>query len=290
MSNTNLYCDECYDSPTAEAGKNPTAQVHCRVVGTWNKYEAYQCAMGWIGSNRPTENGCPMESVSLSPVPGVNAWDVNVKYSTRKHKAGESFDYQFSTTGGSTHLTRSFKTVVAQSCIQGKPVINFRNGIDYNNGQFDGVDVKQPSFSWSQSACWPLMFVNAYYKKLLASLTYCVNDSPYAGFDVGEVLFEGISNGAIVSETDEETDQIYYYYKLTYKFAAQPNTTGMVIGDSGPFVKRGWDHLWTHKIRTDDQTTGNTVMVPRQVNVEQIYPYVNLHALGLDFALWNGQY
>ncbi len=283
-----IYCDECYDSPKAEASVNPTAEVHCRVVGTWNKYEAYECLMGWIASNRKYENDCPLESVTLEPIEGTDAWDAYMRYSSRKHEAGESFDYQFSTSGGTSHVTRSFKTVTALSCVRQKPVVNFRNGIGYEDGRFEGVDIGTPSFTWSQSACWPLRFVDINYKKLLARFTCCVNDSPFAGFDRGEVKFEGITNGTIVTETDEDTGMCYYYYKLTYGFAAQPNMADLEIGDSGKFGKNGWDYMWVLREKIDDQTTGNTIMVPRQANVEQVYPYVNLHALGLDFSLWNG--
>ena len=94
------YCEECYDSPKAEASINPSAEVHCRVVGTWSKYEAYELTMGWVSANRLYENDCPVESISLEPIEGTDAWDAHIRYSRRKHEAGESFEYQFSTSGG----------------------------------------------------------------------------------------------------------------------------------------------------------------------------------------------
>ena len=280
------YCEECYDSPTGESSSTPSAEVHCRVVGTWDKFTAYELVMNWVAGNRVRENDCPLDSVKLEPVEGTDAWNATLHYSPRKRKAGDSFDYQFTTTGGTSHITRSFKTYCAKSCIRDYPVIDFKNGIGYNDNTFEGCDINTPAFSWSQSVCWPLAFVNVYYKKLLARYTCCVNDSPFAGFDAGEVRFDGITNGSIENETDEETGLLYYYYKLTYAFSAQPNMTDLEVGDSGTFTKRGWDYMWTTRIRVDDQKTGNTLQLPRQVNVEQVYPYVNLNALGLDFAMF----
>ena len=110
------------------------------------------------------------------------------------------------------------------------------------------------------------------------------------GATFGSALVAGLSAAAAVvskvNETDEETGLLYYYYKLTYAFSAQPNMTDLEVGDSGTFTKRGWDYMWTTRIRVDDQKTGNTLQLPRQVNVEQVYPYVNLNALGLDFAMF----
>lgn len=285
-----IYCDECYDSPTAVQGTSPSADVHCKVVGTWSKYDAYDCAMAWIADNRRTENSCPLESVTLKPIEGCNAWDVNIHYSLKKRDAGESFNYQFSTTGETSHTTYSRQTKVARSCIPGMPVIDFHGGIGWNDNKYDGVDINTPAFSWSQSTCWPLAFVTDNYKKLLARYTCCINSKPFAGFAAGEVRFNGITDGSIVEENDNEDPRapVYYYYKLTYSFSAMPNANDLRVGNSGLISKGGWDYMWVHRMKVTNPDTGATVNIPRQVNVEQVYPYVDLNALCLNMSLISG--
>ena len=276
-------CEECYDSPTYKPtfnkGGSPSATTHLRVKWTSNRQTAYSMAISWLAANRKMFNGLSVQSVNLQPIEGTDCWDVNVEYGYRKADLNVVLDYKFQTTGGTAHITNTYQNVVSKSCVWGLPAYNFGGAIGVNSeGGVDGVDVKTPAFSWSQTQAFSTKMVTWDFRKMLAWYTARVNNAPFMGFDAGEVLFEGVTDGQLAHNTDEETGAIYWYYKLTFSFSAMPNIYGIRVGDA-VVDKWGWEYMWIlwETVIAGDSTT----KYPRNVCIEQVYPTADLNNLGL---------
>lgn len=275
-----VYCAECYDSPSSTFGKSSTSRTHLRCVNAGSEYEAYILARRWILSYRPIYHGLVVDTIETAPIEGTASWDVNVTYKIYQWDVNIILDYKFSTTGGSAHIDRSIVTNVNYSCVPGLPALLQNGAIGVNaEGEKEGVDVKRPAFSWQQTQAFSLGTVNTNFKKMLARYTACINLRPFMGFDAGEVLFEGVSDGSLITDYDKETNAPYQYYKMTFSFAAMPNIYGQQVGSSPVFMKYGWDYQWVlwEKFASD----GSLLQRPRNVYVEQVYPAVDLNDLGL---------
>lgn len=283
-----LTCNECYDSPSGEYGGSPSDEKHLRVRGTWLKSQAYAMAMAWINTNAPVvRNRLYPQAVTVTPIAGTAAWDIKVRYGPKAPASQRPPQYKFSTTGGTEKITQSLETVYSGICPQfgsaDTTAPQFGGGIGYNDGAFDGAEVKRPRFSWSETHVLPFNFVTRDYVQLLLEFTGSVSNTPFGGFSANTVIFNGISDGGTIDDTDENGD-VVQYWQLTYSFEAMPNAQGVSIGGSEPFAKNAWDYLWVLRYKKEDSTTQKTVWFPAAVYVERVYEYADFNALMLpDF-------
>jgi hypothetical protein len=88
---------------------------------------------------------------------------------------------------------------------------------------------------------------------------------------MGEVLFLGAS-GSQRGQDD---------WEITFRFAASPHVTGLVIGSIGGINKRGWEYLWVRYADAEDMASGTLVKRPIAAYVEQVYPYGDFSGLGI---------
>ncbi len=109
------------------------------------------------------------------------------------------------------------------------------------------------------------------YKSTLFFLTACVNNDAFKGFAPGEVLFLGASG----TQRGQED------WEITFKFAASPNATGLVIGEITGINKKGWEYLWVRYADAEDTTAKVLVKKPIAVYVEQVYPMAAFAGLGI---------
>ena len=275
-----IYCAECYDSPTSTWGKTSTSKTHLRCVNVGSEYNAYMLARRWLTAYRSTYQGLVLDAIETVPIEGTASWDIHATYKIYQWDVNVILDYKFSTTGGSAHIDRSLNTNVNWSCVPGLPALLQNGAIGVNaGGEKEGVDVKRPAFSWQQTQAFSLDMVNTSFKKMLANYTACINSRPFRGFAAGEVLFDGVSDGSLITDYDKETNAPYQYYKLTFSFAAMPNLFNQRVGGSPTFIKYGWDYQWVLWEKITDN--GSVVQRPRNVYVEQVYPDVDLNDLGL---------
>ena len=288
MSNVQTpVCEECLDSPVFKPtfsgmGQSPSASLHLRVKWVDDYNTAFSMVLGWVMSNRPKFKNLVPSSMNVQPIEGTNCWDVNVEYGFKKAELNVVLDYKFTTTGNTSHITRSVETVVSKSCVGGLPAINFGGaiGVSADSGGIDiaGVDIKTPTFGWTQSQAYNPKFVNAGFLQRLASFTGKVNSAPFKGFAAGEVLFDGISDGSLQYTTDDETGDVFWYYKITFQFSCAPNVYGIQVGDA-VVDKWGWEYMW---ILWETIVQGkNTTKYPRNVCIEQVYQTADLNALGV---------
>ena len=68
---------------------------------------------------------------------------------------------------------------------------------------------------------------------------------------------------------------------ISFKFAASPNATGLVVGDITGIAKKGWEYLWVRYADAEDTSAKVLVKKPIAAYVEQVYPYGNFAGLGI---------
>jgi hypothetical protein len=111
-------------------------------------------------------------------------------------------------------------------------------------------------------------------KQLWKSLVGTINEAPFWGYGVGEVLYQG----ATIQTTDGKQ------FRITHKFAAQPSVYNLVITDTIiiPY-KQGWSYIWV-SYSPGSAGSGSTIrptQIPIAAYVEQVYPYGDFTVLGL---------
>lgn len=186
----------------------------------------------------------------------------------------DDLDYQFSTTGGTSHITHSLQTLGVAATVPR----SFDGGIGWNGDGFDGVDVITPHYEFSISVNWPRSKFNQAYRLMLANATGSINSTAWNGFAAGCVLFKGVSAAPkglkFKTSSGERRD---YYWRATYQFEANPSTSVTFKGTT--LVKRGFDYLW--KLWERSEAGGVSVTVSTQVNVERVYPEFDFDDLEL---------
>jgi len=85
------------------------------------------------------------------------------------------------------------------------------------------------------------------------------------------VLFLGASGSKRSSED----------WEITYRFASQPNRTGIVVGDITGISKKGWEYMWVRYRDTEDGSAKALVKRPVAAYVEQVYRDGDFSQLGI---------
>ncbi len=276
-------CEECLDSPSSKEtfnrGGDPSASVHLRVKGTEEWLVARNTALEWIKTNRKKFGSLKLKSIEVRPIDGTNCWDIYIEYGDKESEPKVVLDYRFQTSGGKRHTDFTYQTIDSQSCIAGLPPYDFGGAIGVTpTGAIQGTEMKFPVYSWSQTQAYTVEEMTASFRRRLALYTASVNSAPFMGFEPGEVLFEGVTDGQLCHETNPDSGGIFSYYKLTFSFSAIPNQTGIVIGDA-VVDKKGWEYVWI--LWNTISRKGMTTKYPRNVSVEQLYPLRDLNDLGL---------
>jgi hypothetical protein len=264
-----IVVEEKCESRFINRGRNPSAELRYHARGDSNEinienavlavapasYDLYGTGTYFLGR----------DELVLAPV-GVDIWDVAVRYT----QYPQSTIYQFETGGGSSHITQSLATAGRFSA-GGQPLIDFKGGIGVQENAIEGVDIVVPVFNFSETHYLLDVVVDATYKFNLFSLTGTFNNAPFKGFNAGEVLFLG----AVGSKRGSGD------WEINFRFAAQPNVTGVTIGAITGIVKDGWNYLWVRYINSVDTVGKRLVMTPDQVNVEQVYKPGDFSLMGI---------
>ena len=241
------------------------------VEGTDNDVTAYDAAVTALASTYTFDgsgNSLYLSAVDLSRI-GENEWTLNAKYTNRKGQAPPDSTYDFDTGGGTTHITNSIATVKSYAASGTAP--DFGKLIGVTKDSVAGVDVTIPNYRFTESHQFDTSTITAAYKTTLFSLTGCVNNATFKGFDAGSVLFLGASG----NQKGEED------WQITYQFACSPNATGLSVGSITGIAKRGWDYLWVMYDDAEDTTAKRIVKSPVAAYVEQVYTYADFSGLGI---------
>jgi len=214
-------------------------------------------------------DGLVRQHPSLERV-GEDFWEGTVPYGPRKPPETGDSSFSFDTGGGTQHITQSLQTI-SKNAAPGEQAPDFKGAIGVTHDNVEGVDITTPVYNFSETHYLATAAVTGAYKGTLFSLTGKVNNDSFRGFAAGEVLFLGASG----SKRGEED------WEIAFRFAANPNVTGLVIGDIVVPEKKGWEYLWVRYADAEDDVAKVLVKKPLAVYVEKVYELGDFSGLGI---------
>jgi hypothetical protein len=213
------------------------------------------------------------QACNLKPLAdGSDFWEGTARYglmSSKPKEVGES-SYQFDTGGGSMHITQAREHVASYGAGGATPP-DLGGAIGVTHDSVEGCDITVPVYNFSETHYFDAEYVTGSYKAALFSLTGKTNNGAFKGFAAGEVLFLGASG----SQRGDGA------WEITFRFAASPNVTGLVIGGISGIAKKGWEYLWVRYTDAEDSDAKCIVKVPASVHVERVYDAANFAGLGI---------
>jgi len=257
---------EKWESRETTVGESPSIDLVFIIRGTDNDLAAKTAL---AAASPVLYDGLARQSLHIERI-AEDIWEGTVRYGEPQPPETGDSSYQFDTGGGTQHITQSLQTV-GRYAPPSKTAPDFQGAIGVTHDNVEGVDITVPVYNFSETHYIASSLVTGAYKATLFFLTGKVNAGSFRGFAPGEVLFLGAS-GSKRGQDD---------WEITFRFAASPNVTGLVIGNITGINKKGWEYLWVRY--ADDEDTAAKVLVkkPIAVYVEQVYPYGNFSGLGI---------
>ncbi|AQT67954.1 hypothetical protein STSP2_01106 [Anaerohalosphaera lusitana] len=253
---------EKFDSPQITKGQNPSATCSFIVQGTDDESEALSAL---LAQTPDVYQDMPRNSHGIDHL-AQNLWEGAVHYGSGASDVN-SFATSFDTTGGTQHITQSLSTISAYAK-SGSTAPLYGGAIGVTKSDVTGVDITVPVFNFSERHFILDANANALTYR---NLTGCVNNLPFRGFAVGEVLFLG-ATGSIGQDG---------LWEVNFKFAASQNKSNITVGSITGIVKGGWDYMWVRYEDTEDMSAGAIVKRPTAVYVERVYPLADFSLLGI---------
>lgn len=310
-----MHVEEDLYSPKLTYGQNPSVEIllhifpppGSRLDGT----QAYGYAMEWLATH---EKSVPkvtkfqrLTGVKTDPVAGSDgaSFDVTLSFSKFKSKIttfhmdtnGETAKRTFGLTVAAAGRLATFsreiednpRTKVFETGTElvtiPAAIPDFFGGINFQNGEFQGIDIPVPGASFSITAVYPFTFLTQEWTNVLTLYRGCTNNADFLFWAAGEVMFTGAS-------IDMEEDltlkgERRFLWRVTFQFKASPNVTGLTNnGTLLPISKRGWDTYWVYSVSKPDPASQRVVQQPVAHYSVQVCPSVDFSALSIpDFRL-----
>ncbi|WP_437226001.1 hypothetical protein SH661x_004354 [Planctomicrobium sp. SH661] len=256
---------EKWDSRESTISENSSIDLRFLIRGTADDAEARNAL---VAASPVLYGGLVRQSAHTERI-AEEAWEGTVRYGVQEPKQVGDSTFSFDTGGGTQHVTQALATVGAYAA--SGPAPNFRGAIGATPDGVEGVDITVPVYNFAETHYIAADLVTEGYKSTLFHLTGTINNGIFRGFNTGEVLFLGASGSKRGPED----------WEISYRFAASPNVSGLVVGDIGGITKRGWDYLWVRYEDAEDTAARVLVKRPVGVYVEQVYPMGNFGGLGI---------
>ena len=254
-----ITIDERFNSREATEGSSTSTELLYLVQGTEDDLQVKSL----VAATAPTVyDGLVRDSFSVTPL-GGGVWECTVRYVLLESESQFTFD----TGGGTQHITQSLQTIGGYAP-PGFTAPNFQGAMGVTTDSVEGTDITVPVYSFTETHYISGALVTPAYKAALFFLTGKVNGAAFKGFAAGEVLFLGAAG------SKRGTDD----WEITYRFAASPNVTGLVVGPITGIVKKGWEYLWVRYADAEDQYV--LVKRPIAAYVEQVYELGDFSGLG----------
>ena len=257
---------EKWDSREGTQGEGASTDLLYIIRGTDDDAEAKSAL---VAESPAFYGGLIRQSTHIARI-GEDVWEGTVRYGTTSPPETGQSSFSFDTGGGSQHITQG-RGNSARYAAPGKTAPNFGGAIGVTQDNVEGVDIYVPVYNFSETHQIAPANVTGAYKSTLFFLTATVNSDGFKGFAPGEVLFLGASG----TQRGQED------WEITFKFAASPNATGLVIGGITGINKKGWEYLWVRYADSEDTAAKVLVKKPISVHVEQVYPLAAFTALGI---------
>jgi len=222
-----------------------------------------------------TIRGLPMTSYSYAEDDdGNNHFIFTAVHSTRPVSA--LLRWSFDTTGGTIKLTTSKNTTRFPA--SGRTAPDFKGAIGVKNtgrdAEPEGVDIVIPGLKLTATYKWPGGAKDMAYVKTVAGLTGRTNNATFYTYDIGELLFLGMT-GELTPVGVQE---------FQYHFLASKNATGLTIGDIASITKKGHEYLWVAFEAEQDASAKKLVQRPLAAYVERVYDPTDFAALDIGIA------
>ncbi len=220
-------------------------------------------------------SGLPLQETTLDPVGTIGGgflWDATATYGRPESEDPEAPTVTFETGGGTQHIQQSIQTVGTYP-LSSRTAQNYHGAIGVTKDSVEGVDIVVPNFQWSEEYTFAAAAVTAGYIETLENTTGKTNADAFRNRAIGEVLFMGASG----NKSDAST------WKISFKFAASKNVSGVSIGGISGVAKGGWEYLWASYEDFKDELAVPPKLVkwPIAVYVEQVYHSASFSALGI---------
>lgn len=212
--------------------------------------------------------GFPRATISFSPK-DHNVWEATVTYS-RQEKEREQPQYNFNTTGATTHITHALETVDSYECEQGLGTPDFKDAINVTKDDIKGIDVVVPTLTFSETHKFLPTKITTDFIRGLMDNTGKTNSKEFRKFKAGEVLFTGCSG-------QYADDRV----AITYNFTCSKNLTDLEVAGATSVDKKGHDYMWVYFEDQEDSYTEDVVKGPRAVYVNRIYDSFDFKDLGI---------
>lgn len=204
------------------------------------------------------------QDVRLDPS-ASHIFRVTVPYAAKQKETG-TWNWRFSTTGGTVRVRASKETVKRYP----EDAFDYKNLIGVNGKDVEGTEIVVPAMKISVTFKHPLGVITLPYARHLLNITGTTNISSMLGFPRGEVLFLG-ADGADGSDAEAT---------VTYDFAMSQNAT-LNIGDITNIEKRGHQYLWlTWEPNVGADAVGQK---PKAIYIERVYNEIEM-AVALGFG------
>lgn len=255
---------EKWESRETTEGESPSIDLIYIVRGTDNDLVAKSA----LAASSPVYyDGLVRQTLHIERTAEL-VWEGSVRYGQLAPSDTGDSSFSFDTGGGTTHVTQSLQTMGSYAP-PGKTAPDFQGAIGATTDSVEGTDITVPIYNFTETHYIPVGLVTGAYKATLFFLTGKVNGASFKGFAAGEVLFLGAS-GSLRGEDD---------WEITYRFAASPNVSGLVVGPITGIDKRGWDYLWVRYADAEDENV--LVKQPIAAYVERVYADGDFSALGI---------
>ena len=180
--------------------------------------------------------------------------------------------FSFTTGGGTRHVDYG-------KCVFKYPsnAPDYGDAINVNiDGDTEGTDIVMPMFDFAETHFFKDKEITQAFKRKLANLTGKVNNSPFRGWSIGEVLLTGVEG----SKNGMDKDDLW---SLTFNFSVSPTIKNAVVAGIKVSVKYGWDLMWVKwkkrsKLNAEDK---EPLPEPQGIYVNEVYKVGDFGALGI---------
>ena len=264
---------EQIDSREWATGENQSVTFHYILEGTSDDLTAKTLIENSTANDYDglIRHECTLEPDFVDTTTSKGRWICTVRYRRPENmppEVGQSL-FSFDTGGGTQHITQSIQTVESYAASGTAPDFGGAIGVTHDN--VEGVDITIPVYNFSETHYIDDANVTEAYRGALFNLTGKVNDGPFRGLATGECLFLGAS-GSKRGSGD---------WEISYRFAASPNKSGLVIGDIAGVTKKGWEYMWVRYADAEDQAAKAMVKRPVAVYIEKVYEEGDFGSLGI---------
>ena len=253
-----------------QAGNYTRVELVYVVSGVSTEYEAIEKTREAVPSYR---NSLPLSSLEICEMLSTTHYKVRAVYQKNaffpdNDSQTEESVVSFNCGAGKIHLTHSRNQTRIYGNTDAGGMIGW-NGKFGSESEIEGVDVPYPQLRESYTKKIRLSGITAQYKRNLAALVGCVNQSAWKGWQAGEVMFLGWHYEAPIKGAETVV--------ATYHFSIRLNEVIQISGST--CTKNGHDYLWTlNKTAVDGS---QLKLVPDSIYLERVANYADFSVLGL---------